>query len=369
MSRNHTKGQPDYVFAGLLGVLILFGLVVLSSAGSVIGFQHHNDSYYFLKKQSVSLLVGLVGAFLAYRFGYKRLFKLSVPIFIIGLVSLVLVFLPGIGSLFLGARRWIHIGPIPFQPSEFVKLALIIYLAAWFAQREKRLTNLQEGLIPFLVTLASVAGLIILQPDLGTTMIVILTGLVMFFVAGGSSKHLIALLLIGAVMIGLLIKIAPYRAERFTVFLNPALDPQGSGYHVRQSWMAIGSGGWFGQGLGHSKQKYNYLPEPAGDSIFAVMSEELGFVMVGLFIFAWTVLVSRGIKIARDAPDSFGRFLGIGIIAWLGLQAFINMAALTGLLPLTGIPLPFMSHGGSALIMNLIAVGILLDISRHNHSS
>lgn len=360
-----TRSQrpPDYVIAAILGILLLFGLVMLTSAGSVLGFERHGDSYYFLKSQSIGLLIGLVLGYFAYRVDYHRWWKWAVPIFIISLVGLVIVFLPSIGSLFLGARRWIHIGPAVFQPSELMKLSLIIYFAAWFSQRERKLSNLQEGLIPFIVTIGSVAGLVILEPDLGTTMVIVLVGTVMFYIAGGATKHIAALIAIGVALLAIVIAVSPYRAERFTVFLNPSADSQDSGYHVSQSFLTIGSGGWFGLGLGHSRQKYNYLPEPAGDSIFAITAEELGFFVVLLFILAWLWLAIRGIRVARGAPDTFGRLLATGIISWLGLQAFINMAALSGLVPLTGIPLPFMSHGGSALMMNLVAVGLLLNIS------
>ncbi len=361
MTRSHR--QPDYALAALIGILILFGLVMLASAGSFIGIQRYDDGYYFVKKQAISLVVGLIVGFVLYRIDYQRWWKWAVPFFIASLVGLFIVFLPGIGSLFLGARRWIHIGPAVFQPSEIMKLSLIVYLAAWFSQRERRLSDFQEGLIPFLVTLGSVAGLIILQPDLGTTMVIVLVGTVMFFVAGGATRHLASMVVIGVALLAIIIVVAPYRADRFTVFLNPNLDPQGIGYHIKQSALAIGSGGMFGLGLGHSRQKYNYLPEPAGDSIFAIMAEELGFIMVIFFVLTWLVVIFRGIAIARGAPDTFGKLLATGITAWLGLQAFVNMAALSGIAPLTGIPLPFMSHGGSSLIMNVAAVGILLNIS------
>jgi len=368
MSARDAK-QPDYVLAATIGILVLFGLVMLASAGAVLGLQRHGDSYYFLKRQLLGLVVGVVAAWLVYRIDYHRWAKWAVPLFIASLIGLVIVFLPGIGSLFLGARRWIQLGPILLQPSELMKFAIIAYLAVWFTQRERKLSDLNEGLFPFLITLGSVAGLIILQPDLGTTMVIVLVGVVMFFVAGGATRHLATIAVLGAALLAIVIAVAPYRAERFTVFLNPELDPQGIGYHVQQSFLAIGSGGFFGLGLGHSRQKYNYLPEPAGDSIFAVMSEELGFFMSLLFIIAWLTIIFRGIRVAQAAPDAFGRLVATGITAWLGLQAFFNMAALAGLLPLTGIPLPFMSHGSSALVMNLVAAAVLLNISRQTRTT
>lgn len=360
-----TSHQPDYLLWLLIVVLVLFGLVMLSSAGAVLGFQRFHDSNYFLKKQALSVLIGAIAFAVTYRFDYHRLRRWAFPLVLGTLILLVLVFLPGIGSYYLGARRWIHLGPLPFQPSELAKLTFILYLATWFERRMHKVKDLQEGFIPFLSSMGLLALLIMAEPDLGTTIIILLISLVVFFLAGASWKHLLGLIAVGALGIVMLIAVAPYRAQRFTVFLNPALDPQGIGYHINQALLGIGSGGWFGLGLGHSQQKFNYLPEPAGDSIFAVTAEELGFVFMALFIIGWLVFIIRGFRIARDAPDDFSRLVAAGITAWLGFQAFLNIGALSGLLPLTGIPLPFMSNGGSAMIINLTAVGILLNISRH----
>lgn len=361
--------QPDYVLGGIILLLLLFGLVMLSSAGSVLGFQRFDDSNYFLKKQLLSLGVGLVAFIIAFRTDYHRWQRWAVPLFAVTVVLLLIVFLPGIGSFFLGARRWITLGPLTVQPSEIAKLTMVLYLATWFERRRGALHNLQTGLVPYLVTVGVVALLILAEPDLGTTVVLLLVALIMYFLAGGAWRHVLGLVAAGVGFILLMIKIAPYRAQRFTVFLNPALDPLGIGYHINQALLAIGSGGWFGLGLGHSRQKFNYLPEPAGDSIFAVTAEELGFFIVALFIIAWLVAVWRGFQIARQAPDEYGRLVAAGITAWFGVQAFLNIGALSGLLPLTGIPLPLMSHGGSALIVSLAAVGVLMNISQQTHHS
>ncbi len=356
--------QPDYVLAGTVLVLVMIGLVMLSSAGSVLGFQHFHDSNYFLKKQLLGLAVGIVAFFVTLRIDYHQWRKWAVPLVIATMAGLVLVFMPGLGTALLGARRWIHIGPLLFQPSELAKLTFLIYLAAWFEQREHIVGKWQEGVMPFLLTLGLMTGLLLLEPDLGTAIVLIVISVVMFFVAGGSPKHLASLGLIGAGLLFIMIKLAPYRAQRLTVFLNPALDPQGIGYHINQALLAIGSGGFFGLGLGHSRQKFNYLPEPAGDSIFAVTAEELGFAFALVFIALWLILIIRGLKVARQAPDQFGRLVATGITVWLGFQALLNIGALSGVLPLTGVPLPFMSYGGSALITSLAGVGVLLNISR-----
>ncbi|MEK7537742.1 MAG: putative lipid II flippase FtsW [Patescibacteria group bacterium] len=358
------RHQPDYVFLGLVAVLVIFGLVMLSSASAVLGFQRFGDSNYFLKKQSLSVLVGLVAFMATYRIDYHHWRKLAVPLMIGTVGLLMLVFIPGLGTEILGARRWIRLGSMLFQPSELAKLTFLFYLAAWFERRDHVLGRMQEGLMPFLITLGAVAGLVLLQPDLGTTIIIVLMSVSVYFAAGGSFRHLMGLGAIGGLLLFLAIKTSKYRADRLTVFLNPDIDPQGIGYHIRQAWLAIGSGGWFGLGLGHSRQKFNYLPEPAGDSIFAVAAEELGFLFVILFVLTWLVLILRGLRIARHAPDRFGQLVAIGITVWLGWQTFLNIGALSGLLPLTGIPLPFMSHGGSAMIVSLAAVGVMMNISR-----
>lgn len=365
------RHQPDYVFLGIVTVLVIFGLVMLSSASSVLGFQRFGDSNYYLKKQLIGAFVGLLGFFVALRIDYRQWKRWAVPMMFGTIILLLLVFVPGLGPSLLGARRWISIGPIFFQPSEIVKLAFVLYLAAWFEQRDHLLGSMRQGFAPFLVTLGVVATLVLLQPDLGTTLIIVLMSVAIYFSAGGSIKHLMGLGAVGAVLLFLAVKLAPYRAQRLTVFLNPDIDPSGLGasYHIRQAWLAIGSGGLFGLGLGRSQQKFNYLPEPAGDSIFAVMAEELGFIFVTLFVFAWLVLILRGLRIARNAPDRFGRLTALGIITWLGLQAFLNIAALSGLLPLTGIPLPFMSHGSSAMVVSMTAIGVMMNISRQTTRS
>lgn len=361
--------QPDYVYLGLIAVLLVVGLVVLSSASSVLGFTQYGDSLHYLKKQVLALAIGIVAFLITFNIDYHVWRRWAVPIMMVTVILLLLVFVPGIGPALLGAHRWLVLGPILFQPSEVAKLSFIIYLAAWFERRDHIIGNFRQGLVPFLVALAVIGGLVLLQPDLGTTLIIILIAITLFFSAGGSIRHLAGLLLLGVVLGALAIKLAPYRAARFTVFLNPAADPQGIGYHIQQAWLAIGSGGWFGLGLGHSRQKFNYLPEPAGDSIFAIMAEELGFLFAIGFIITWLALTLRGLKLSRFAPDRFGQLVAIGITVWLAFQTFLNIGALSGLLPLTGIPLPLMSNGGSAMIVTLTAIGVLMNISRQTTRS
>lgn len=363
---NRALHRPDYFYLGLVAALIVFGLVMLSSAGAVLGYQRFGDSNYFLKKQALGVLVGLIAFFITFKIDYRHYRKWAVPMMMVTVIALLLVFIPGIGPKLLGANRWINIGPILVQPSEFAKLTFLLYLAAWFERRDHALGDVRRGLLPFLITMGVVAGLVMLQPDLGTTLVIVLMSVTVYFVAGGSLTHLAALGGFGALLLLAVVKLAPYRAQRLTVYMNPDVDPTGLGisYHIRQAWLAIGSGGLFGLGLGRSQQKFNYLPEPAGDSIFAVTAEELGFVFVMLFILAWLTLTLRGLRIARQAPDQFGKLIAVGITAWLGFQTFINIGALSGLLPLTGIPLPFMSHGSSAMVVSMAAIGVMMNISR-----
>lgn len=349
----------------ILGIIVIFGLIALSSASTVIGHQQYNDSAYFLKQQLLSVLIGIIGFAIAYRIDYRVWKRYAFPLLVVSIVLLVAVFVPGIGVSLLGARRWIHIGPRLFQPAEIVKLLFLLYLAQWLSDRGKNIHNRATGLWPFLTVLGVITLLVMKQPDMGTMTIIFVIALSSYFVAGAPIRDfvLISGLAVGAFT--LLLKTAPYRAARLMVFLNPQLDPQGIGYHVTQSVLAIASGGLFGLGLGHSRQKFNYLPEPAGDSIFAIIAEELGFIVVLLVIALFVVFIIRGYKIAKGAPDEFGKILAAGITTWFGFQAFINIAALSRLLPLTGIPLPFISYGGTALITSFAAVGILANISKH----
>jgi len=356
--------QPDYILAGTAVFLILFGLVMLSSAGAVLGFEKFGDSNYFLKKQLISLAVGLVAFTMMFLINYRLWEKLSPLLMLVGLGLLLAVFIPGLGPEYLGAHRWIQIGTFVFQPSEIIKLIFILYLSSWLVRRQQQLHHVQHSLFPFLTILGLVALLIIAQPDLGTTIVIVGTAIILYFTAGAPLTQLGGLAVAGALLLTLAVKIAPYRAQRFTVFLNPSLDPQGIGYHINQALLAIGSGGIFGLGLGHSRQKFNYLPEPAGDSIFAVTAEELGFLVVIIFILAWCLLLYRGLRIARQSRDAFGQYVAMGIVSWLGLQAFFNMAAMLRLMPLTGIPLPLISYGGTAIITSLAGLGLLLNISR-----
>ncbi len=274
------------------------------------------------------------------------------------LVLLLAVFLPGIGVRALGAHRWINFGFFILQPAELAKLTLVVYLSAWFSSHE------QGRLLSFLILIGMVVGLILIEPDLGTSIIIVATAVILYFASGAPVAHFGILLPILAVaLVGLAI-ISPYRMARLTTFLHPNEDTQGASYHIHQALLALGSGGWLGVGVGQSRQKYEYLPEANTDSIFAIIGEEFGFVGAAAVILAFLFLIWRGFRIAKRGPDGFGTLLALGVTVWIAVQTIINLSAMVALMPLTGVPLPFISYGGSSLIIELAAVGILLNISR-----
>ncbi len=358
--------QPDYFLITIVAIIVIFGLVMLSSASSVEGYQKFDDPNHFIKNQLFSFIIGIFAFVFMTRFDYRNLKKFALLIIIITIFLLISVFLPGLGTDLLGAKRWVTIGPIFFQPSEIVKLTFLIYLATWLEKRGDDIKDSSAGLAPFVIILVGVLGLIMLQPDLGTMTVMGVIAMSCYLVAGAPVLHLAGIGLGAAGTITLLVKLAPYRVERFMVFLNPELDPQGIGYHINQAFLAIGSGGLLGLGLGHSRQKFNYLPQASSDSIFAVIAEELGFIFAVMLIVLFLIFMFRGFKIAKGAPDKFGKIMATGITSWFIFQALMNIGAMTGILPLTGIPLPFISQGGSALVVSLAAVGILVNISKYS---
>jgi len=361
-----TKNKADYVLLAYFGILLVFGLIMLASASSPLGFQRFGDGYFFIKRQFLfGVFPGIVAFLFFSKFDYRKLKKLSAPIFLLSLVSLILVFIPGIGSnLNTGANSWLVIAGNSVQPAEFAKLALVIFMAATLANMGRDITDLKSGfLIALFVGMIPVV-LIVLQPDVGTVSILFSILFGMLFVANAKVSHLGALAGAGVVALIILILIAPYRAARFTTFLHPELDPQGVGYHINQAFLAVGSGGVFGLGLGHSRQKFQYLPEVRADSIFAVIAEEMGLLFAGGLIVLLILISYRAFILAKNAPDRFGRYLISGIIIWFMVQSFFNIGAMVGLMPITGVPLPFISHGGTALMISMAAVGILINVSK-----
>ncbi len=364
--RSNSIDRP-FLFT-LLGI-VAFGLLVLLSASSPTGAQKFNDAWYFFKHQLLfGLLPGTILFFILSRVDYRKLRPLAGAGLLVSLILLIMVFLPGLGLKFGGSERWVHLGPIAFQPSEFVKVTFILYVAAWLAGREKQSKTIDEGLFPFIIAIAMVGGLLVLQPNTGSMSVIVGSAVLMYLVSGAPWGWFGVIGAGSLAAVWLLIKITPYRAARFMTFLHPELDPKGVGYHINQAYLAIGSGGLFGVGYGLSRQKYLYLPEVSGDSIFAVMAEEFGFFVVVAFIAALGYLVSRIFAIAKNAPDLFGKYLATGIGCWVAIQSIFNVASMVGLMPITGVTLPFVSYGSSAFIALAIGMGLVASVSRHSRT-
>lgn len=362
---------PDLTLLALFGALLLFGLIMLTSASGPTGYERFGDSFYFVKHQIFfGLIPGVFGLYVMSRIPYGTWRKHAWELLLATIGLLVLVFIPGIGAEFGSSRSWISIGGLfSLQPAEMVKLMFLFYLAAWLEQRgERGVKDVHAGLIPFVSVLGAIMFLMILQPDVGTMSIVVAMSLVVYFVAGAPVVHLVGLLTGGLAMLAALIAAAPYRAARFTTFLFPELDPQGVGYHINQALLAIGSGGLFGLGYGHSRQKFQYLPEVSGDSIFAVIAEEMGFFVSVLLLVLFLLFLWRSLRIAHAAPDPFGKYVTIGIASWIAIQAFVNIGSMVGIMPMTGVTLPFVSYGGTSLAVSMAAVGVMLNVSRYAKS-
>ncbi len=361
--------HPDYILLGAIVFLLAFGIVILASVSAPYSQEKFGNTFGFLQHQ---IIFGLIPGLILGLFFYKiklSLLKKWVPFLLFGTLALLLiVFIPGIGLKIGGAARWLSLGPVTFQPSEFLKLTFILYLAAWLASKvpsqNKDKKKFSQTFIVFLVIFGIVALTLVFQPDISTLAIIFIVVAIMYFSANTPLFQTALTGLLGMTAIFVLAKIAPYRANRLLVFFNPEIDPMGIGYQLKQSLIAVGSGGISGAGLGMGIQKFGFLPQSFSDSIFAVFSEETGFVGGLVLIMFFLLFLWRGFKIARDSKDAFLQLSAVGITSWIAIQAFINIGAMIGLLPITGIPLPFISYGGSALIMTMIGSGILLNISK-----
>lgn len=352
--------KTDLVLLFSVLFLTIFGLFMIYDASSFVAFRDFSDKYHFVKDQIFWVFLGFISLGFFANFNYHKLYNLALPLLIVSIGLLCMVFIPGLGLKLLGANRWVDFKLFTIQPSEVVKLSLAIYLSAWFSTKEK------GRLSAFLLLIGLVLGLIILQPDMGTSIIVLAEAVTIYFLSGANVFHLLILAPI-TFLIGVIVAIIePYRLQRIVTFFNSNQDISNTSYHVRQILIALGSGGLLGVGLGNSLQKYAYLPENATDSIFAIIAEELGFVGALAIIFIFIAIIVRGFKISTNAKDAFGRLLAGGISAFLAAQILINLGSQTALLPLTGVPLPFISHGGTSLIVNLSSIGILLNIKRQS---
>lgn len=360
------KAAPDFILIITVFALLATGLIMVYSASAVWADYKFDDSFFFAKRQLLFAGVGIAAMFFVMNIEYWTWRRLAKVLLIICFVLLVLVLIPGIGNVRNGSRSWIGVGAFSIQPSEFMKLAMIAFLAKFLSVNQKNITSIKKGLFPSLGLVFLAFGLIMLQPDLGTGTVMVGTCIVMIFIAGARISHFVGLGVMGIVGFVALIASAPYRIQRITSFLDPWQDPQGSGFQIIQSLFAIGPGGLLGLGLGQSRQKFFYLPEPQTDFIFAILAEELGFIGGTFVLLLFALLLWRGIRIALGAPDLFGSLLAVGIIAMVAIQVMINIGVVTGLMPVTGITLPFLSYGGSSLTLMLVAIGVLLNISRHS---
>ena len=359
------RAPIDKAYLILVLVLAFGGFFIFSSASLGLLASTGPSTRSVAINQGLGLVIGLAAFYLFSKINYKLFRKYAFFIFIAAIVINLALFIPHLTLYYNGASRWIEIGPVTFQPSEFLKIAFIIYFAAWLAHKKGKVSEFKSGLVPFLVLMAVTGALLLSQRDTDTFAIVFATGLGMLVIAGGKLRHIGLAILAIVVVIGLVALVRPYARERIMTYIDPSSDPQGAGYQLQQSLIAVGSGGLFGRGYGQSIQKFGYLPEPVGDSIYAVAAEEFGFVGASALVILFVLFSIKCLRIAARAPDAFGGLLVSGIAILVISESFMNMSAIVGLIPLSGIPLLFVSHGGTALIIALSASGIVANVSRY----
>ncbi|URN93181.1 MAG: stage V sporulation protein E [Candidatus Pristimantibacillus lignocellulolyticus] len=361
-----SRSAPDIWLLISILLILFIGLMMVYSASAVLAFHEFGDKFYFLKRQSIFAGLGLLSMFFMMNVNYSVWKKWAPMLLIICFGLLILVLIPGVGVVRGGARSWLGISSFGIQPSEFMKLGMILFLAKWLSTEQQKITQFTKGLLPPLGLVFLAFGLIMLQPDLGTGAVMVGASMILIYTAGAQMRHLGGLALLGVIgFVGLIIA-APYRLKRITSFLDPWSDPLGGGYQIIQSLFAIGPGGLVGLGLGMSRQKFSYLPEPQTDFIFSILAEELGFIGGFTLILLFLVVIWRGVRTAISAPDTFGSLLAIGITSIIGVQVLINIGVVIGMMPVTGITLPLVSYGGSSLTLLLTGLGILLNISRYS---
>ncbi|MEK7190524.1 MAG: putative peptidoglycan glycosyltransferase FtsW [Patescibacteria group bacterium] len=357
--------KVDKFFLIVVFLLLSIGIAMFISASLGILAKNEKTFYAVLFSQLIlGLGLGLLGMYFCLKINYKFWRKYSFLVFLGSILLTAAVFIPSLGWSHGGASRWIQLGPISFQPVEFLKFGFVIYFAAWLSWVKNRVQDFRFGILPFGIMLSIIAFILFKQPDTKSFILITITGLSMLFVSGVSVKYILGVGLGLILLLGSLVYFTPYLQERVKTFIHPSIDSQGSSYQIQQSLIALGSGGVFGRGFGQSVQKFSYLPEPQGDSIFAVLGEELGFTGAFITIFLYVLFVLRGFRIANRAPDYFSGLLVSGIVILITVQSFMHIASITGVFPLTGVPLVFMSHGGTALLIYLMATGIVLNISK-----
>ena len=359
--------RVDRFFLTIVLLLIFLGMAMFVSASLGILAKNEKTFYAVLFSQLIlGFCMGLLGMYFCFKINYKFWRKYAFLIFLGAIMLTAAVFIPELGWSHGGARRWLQLGPISFQPVEFLKFGFIIYLGAWLSWVKNRVQDFRFGILPFSVMLAVIALILFKQPDTKSFILIFLTGISMLIISGVPWKYIIGAGLGSIIALSFLVYFTPYLQERLKTFIDPSIDPRGSSYQIQQSLIAIGSGGVFGRGFGQSIQKFSYLPEPQGDSIFAVLGEELGFTGALGTIFLYMLFALRGMRIANNSPDLFGGLLVSGIVILITIQSFMHIASITGVFPLTGVPLPFMSHGGTSLMIYLSALGIVFQVSKFN---
>jgi cell division protein FtsW len=362
MSKQHRVDKP---FLVSVVILIVFGFFIFSSASLGLlargGEQYSNVAF---SQTFFGLFLGTIAMVVISRIPFKVWRKYSFWIFLLAVAMTLLVF-TSLGFEHAGARRWLFIGDFSFQPSEFLKFAFIVYFAALISAAKEKVGTVKFGLLPFLILISIVGAILLAQPDTDTFAVILAAGVAIFLISGGKWRHIVPLLIIAILGLFLIASVRPYVKQRIVTFIQPAENSLSSGYQIQQSLIAIGSGGVFGRGFGQSVQKFNFLPEPISDSIFAVAAEEFGLLGGIALIFLFLYFAFRGLKIAVRVEDTFGRLMVVGIVILIVAQAYLNIGAMLGVLPLTGIPLPFVSHGGTALMFTLAEVGIILNVSRY----
>jgi cell division protein FtsW len=363
--RAYVAAPPDTILFASVAALVAIGLVMVFSASSATAYADYGDVAYYVKRQFVWLIVGLGAAFFAYRLDYQKLKKPAPYLLLAAAIGLALVFVPHVGLGANGGRRWIGFSSVSLQPSEFAKLALVIYLAAVLSVRGERITSLAKGLFPLCLPVGIMAIMILKEPDMGTASLLVFTAFAMFFAAGARLSHLFAIAVVTVPFAALTVLASPYKRARVFAFMDPWKDAQNTGFHIVQSLLALGSGGIFGVGLGASRAKFFYLPEQYTDFIFSVLGEELGLIGALAVVVLFMVFAYRAVKIAIAAPDRFGYFIAIGCAAVIVIQAFVNIGVVTSSWPVTGVPLPFISFGGSSLVVNLVAVALIANVGRY----
>lgn len=348
----------------IVAILVSVGIVMIYSASSIYAYNKMGDSLYYLKRHLMYLLIGLAMMLIAMLIDINKLKALAKPIMLFSMILLVLVLIPHIGKETAGARRWFRFGPMNFQPSEFAKIAMILYMADVISRKGIAIKEFLYGYIPAVVVLGLMVGLVLLEPDLGTAITISAISLVMLYVGGVRASYIVALFLASLPLLYALLFRVSYRRQRIMAFLNPWADKRGTGFQIIQSFIALGSGGLFGVGLGQSRQKLFYLPASHTDFIFSIIGEELGFIGTASIVVLFTLFVWQGMKVVFKAIGSFERLLSLGIVSLIALEAIINIGVTAGALPTKGLPLPFISYGGSGLIFHLVAVGLLLNVAK-----